>query len=136
MEPLESSSQSGALMPPLQTTGLPVSCVSGGGSLLQAGGAGEEVCRRRRLLVQTFPLPIRVHELLAVSANPEAPQKQTVRFHRQTIHSDSTQMNAIIPLFMQSTRKSPGRQHSSTHRERRVCLSVPDIFTRFTLHQR
>lgn len=46
------------------------------GSLFQAGGAGEEVGRGRRLLIQTFPLPLWVPQFLAVPTNPRRPEER------------------------------------------------------------
>lgn len=52
------------------------SCDCGSGSLLQTGGAGEEVCWGRCLLVQTFPLSLRVSQFLTVPTNPGTPEER------------------------------------------------------------
>lgn len=71
------------------------------GLLLQARGAGEEVCRGRCLLVQAFPLLLWVYQFFAVPTNPETPTdwNQLQTLCPNTIHK-SHPMHSVSPLLL------------------------------------
>lgn len=72
------------------------------GSLLQAGGAGKEVGRGRCLLVETFPLPLRVPQFLAVPTNPGTPEGTNKHSASRGKHSQCAHIQTLnpTPLFM------------------------------------
>lgn len=94
-----------------------------GGSLLQTGGAGEEVGRRRRLFVQALSLALGVSQFLAVPPNPGRPDETKITLSAMISPSNGWKM-----WFHGGGGRGGAVKVSLIHHQCEICPQAPLLF--------